>query len=103
VIVAVGYENDGQRATWLMGVGAAMLVVVIGEQCLREHFAGFRSHTLLLAILPPMVLHALVFFAITNAWSGPPTVAVDVAVAAGLGWWLLRTFRRAHDRAVQPA
>lgn len=100
VIFAVGFESDGPRSTWLMGVGAVVLVVVVGEQCLREHFAGFRSHALLLAVLASMALHALVFFAITDAWRGPPTVAVDVALATALGWFLRGRFRSAHERAL---
>jgi hypothetical protein len=54
---------------WLRGVednaallGAGIGAVAIGtiEVSLREHLSGFRSHTLMLAVVPAVVAHSLV-------------------------------------------
>ena len=82
-----------------MSVAALLLAVVVGELCLREHFAGFRSHTLLLAALPVTAVHAFVFLAISDAWSGPLALAVDLALGGLLAWLLHRRFRAPHERA----
>ena len=58
-IFVAGVLTDGSRGAWLLSVGVLVLAVVVVELCLREHFAGFRSHTLLLAMLPVAVLDGL--------------------------------------------
>lgn len=98
-IFAWGFLSDGDGALWLMSVAALLLAVVAGELCLREHLAGFRSHTLLLAALPVMALHAAVFFAISDDWSGPLALATDLALGGALAWLLHKRFRAAHERA----
>ena len=58
VIFGVGYVTS---SPWLVAIGALVLAVVVAELCLREHFAGFRSHALLLAALTVVAAHSLVF------------------------------------------
>jgi hypothetical protein len=57
----------GAIIAWLRGVegngallGAAIGAVVIGtiEVTLREHLSGFRSHTLMLSVLPAIAFHS---------------------------------------------
>ncbi|MEA2192748.1 MAG: hypothetical protein QOI73_2869 [Solirubrobacteraceae bacterium] len=98
-IFVLGLLSDGPRATSLLAVGALVLGVVSGELSLREHFAGFRSHTLLLAVLPVVLVHATTALAITDSYGGQPALAVDAAVAGALAWWLRGRFRAAHERA----
>jgi hypothetical protein len=102
VIFVAGFASDGRRATWLLSVGVAVLAVVVGELCLREHFAGFRSHTLLLAVLPVATAHVVVDVAITDAWAGPVALAFDLALAGALAWFLHARYRAAHERARGP-
>jgi len=101
-ILATGYFSDGRRAAWLLGIGALVLAVVSAELSLREHFAGFRSHTLLLALLPVVALHATIVLAITDDYGGQLGLAVDVVIAGALAWWLHRRFQTAHERAATP-
>jgi hypothetical protein len=98
-IFVIGLLSDGPRATWLLAVGALVLGVVSGELSLREHFAGFRSHTLLLAVLPVVLVHAATVLAVTDSYGGQPALAADAAVAGALAWWLRGRFRAAHERA----
>ena len=53
VLFLIGFA--GRLAVMVAGV--VVLVVVVAELCLREHFAGFRSHSLLLAALPVSAAH----------------------------------------------
>jgi hypothetical protein len=87
----------GAPALLLAGVG--VLVVVVSELCLREHFAGFRSHSILLALLPVTVVHLAIVLLVSDDWRGPPALAVDLAIAGALAWWLQQRFRSAQSRA----
>ncbi len=98
-IFVAGIFGDGSRGAWLLVVGVLVLAVVVVELCLREHFAGFRSHTLLLAVLPVAVLDGVMVRALGDALRGPLVLAAALALAAALGWWLRTRFRAAHERA----
>ena len=94
-IFLIGFA--GAPALLLAGVG--VLVVVVSELCLREHFAGFRSHSILLALLPVTVVHLAIVLLVSEDWRGPPALAVDLAIAGALAWWLQQRFRDAQSRA----
>ncbi|MDQ3677877.1 MAG: hypothetical protein M3401_13950 [Actinomycetota bacterium] len=99
VIFFLGLFATPDRSPELLGTGAIVLAVVVGEMCLREHFAGFRSHSILLALLPVTVLHTFVVYAITPSWTGPVALVVDLALAGALAWFLHGRFRSAHAAA----
>ena len=100
-IFGAGLLTDGANASRLLTISVALLVIAVGELCLREHFGGFRSHTLLLAVLPVAILNGLAVLAFGDAVRGPPVLLLDLALAGALAWLLQRRFARAHDRAVQ--
>jgi hypothetical protein len=99
VIFLAGFASGGTRGAWLLTIGIVVLAVVVAELCLREHFAGFRSHSLLLGLLAVTVVHTGVVLLVTSAWHGPLVLVVDLAVAGGLAWWLQGRFRAAQERA----
>jgi hypothetical protein len=80
------------------GRGRAMLVsgMLLGslgglDTALREHFAGFRSHAMILAAVPAVGLAAILFFA-GVPW--PLVTAVPVLAFAAALPLLLRAYRR---------
>jgi hypothetical protein len=80
------------RTAALVLAGVGVLVVVVAELCLREHFAGFRSHSILLGLLPVTAVHLGVVYAGAASWRGPLALAVDLVLAGALAWWLQRRF-----------
>jgi hypothetical protein len=95
VLFLIGFA--GAPVLLLAGVG--LLVVVVAELCLREHFAGFRSHSILLAMLPVTTVHLGLVVLADLSWRGPLALAVDLAIAGALAWWLQERFRSAQSRA----
>lgn len=69
------------------GLAAVLLGTV--EVTLREHRGGYRSHTMLLSLLPVAVFHTLVALVVTAFTRLPPLanvalLAVDLALFAAL-------------------
>lgn len=95
VLFLIGFT--GAPALLLAGVG--VLVVVVAELCLREHLTGFRSHSILLAMLPVTIVHLALVVLAGLTWRGPLALALDLALAAALAWWLQQRFRVAQERA----
>jgi hypothetical protein len=98
-IFVAGLLGDGRRATWLLTIAVVVLAVVVVELCLREHFAGYRSHTLLLTVLPVAVLDGAIVRLLGATLRGPLVLATALALAGALGWWLQARFRAARERA----
>ncbi len=66
---------------------ASIAAVAIGtfEVTLREHLGGYRSHTVLLAVVPVVVLHSAVLliagaFTSVPRWVNIPLLALDIAI-----------------------
>ena len=95
VLFLIGF--GGAPALLVAGVG--VLVVVVAELCLREHLAGFRSHSIPLAMMPVTTVHLGVVVLGNVTWRGPLALAVDLAIAGGLAWWLRDRFADAQGRA----
>jgi hypothetical protein len=49
VLIVLGFFTTGDRRGVLLGGGFLLVTLAAGELALREHFAGFRSHTVLLS------------------------------------------------------
>ncbi len=70
---------------------AGLVAVAIGtiEVALREHRSGYRSHTLLLALLPTIAFHSIVIlglaaFTQVPRWINIPLLLIDGALATFL-------------------
>jgi hypothetical protein len=78
-------RGEGGHAVLLAGLGAAAVGTI--EVTLREHLAGYRSHTILLALLPAIVFHTCVVLLVAAFAAVPRALdlgllVVDVAIFA---------------------
>jgi hypothetical protein len=85
----VGIRRGVSHGGPVLIAGVAAVVIGTVEVSLREHLSGYRSHTIMLALLPVIVLHSVVVLAVAAATTVPPLLnvamlAVDVAVFAFL-------------------
>jgi hypothetical protein len=85
---------EGTRGGLLVGTG--LLLGSIGglELAIREHFAGYRSHTLVLAGVPALAVLALLFYLAPEAWPPLLRAAAGIAVFAAAAAGLTAIFRR---------
>ncbi len=89
VALVVGFIRHGGPA--LVG-GLVLCVLGVIEVTAREHFSGFRSHTVMLAAVPAVLVEALIAFTV-----GPPALKLLLlvpvaAVFAVCAWFLRRRF-----------
>jgi uncharacterized membrane protein (DUF441 family) len=91
VMLAIGFFSTGDRRGVFIGIGIVLSSLAGGELALREHFAGFRSHTTLLAALCGFAIGALAL--LLGAPKGA-VVIVALVAAAGAFPFLRRAFMR---------
>lgn len=70
---------------------AGLIAVALGtiEVTLREHRSGYRSHTLILALLPVIAFHSIVILALAAftqvpRWINAPLLLIDAALVTFL-------------------
>jgi hypothetical protein len=108
IATVIGVARNFKGAKLLLAGIAAVALGTI-EVTLREHRAGFRSHTLLLSVLPVVAMHSAIVLVVSAFTSAPAALSVgllvlDVAVFAVLFKLLRASFldARARARAGQP-
>jgi hypothetical protein len=98
VLLVIGFVSHGSRGRVLLGCGLGLASLAALELTIREHFAGFRQHTSLLAGAAAVAVAALLY-ALTSL--PQPLPLVIAAAVFGTAWQLLRAaHRRARGRAV---
>jgi hypothetical protein len=91
VLLVWGFFVEGERGATMIIAGLALASLAGLELTIREHFAGFRSHSALLAGAAGAATIAVVIFATRNSF-----IALGAAVVVfGASFWL---FRRAFAR-----
>jgi hypothetical protein len=97
VLIAVGFfSRDSHRGRALLVLGFALASLGGLDTAVREHFAGYRSHTLVLALAPAVAVTVLL------AVAGAPIViipALAVAVFAVIFTLLRGVWHRTRDRS----
>jgi hypothetical protein len=97
-MLVAGFVVQGRRGSAMIAVGLVLGALAGVELSIREHFAGYRSHTLVLAgALGVAVLGALAFLA-PSVWL-PFALAASLAAFALAAWGLTRAFRRRSGQA----
>lgn len=99
VMLVIGLVTGGDRGTLLIGIGLGLAGLGGLELAIREHFAGFRSHSALLAGVPALAVLAMLFY--TETLSPGARVGVAVAVFAASAYGLVTMFRRKAGVAVK--
>ena len=98
VMLVAGFVVQGQRGSAMIGVGLVLGALAGVELSIREHFAGYRSHTLVLSgALAVAVLGALAFLT-PSVWL-PLALVAAIAAFALAAWALTRAFRRRSGQA----
>jgi hypothetical protein len=96
VLIVVGFlSRDSTRGRTLLALGLALGALGGLDTSVREHFAGYRSHTIVLAAFPAVALAVILAVAGLPVYV-PPAAAVIVFVAA------VGALRRVWDRAAAP-
>jgi hypothetical protein len=88
-LIVGGVLTDGGRRGALLGCGFALVSLAGLELALREHFAGYRSHSTLLAGAAAIVIDAPLFI-----WTDLPQIVL-LAIGVGVFVLLLMRLRRA--------
>ncbi|MDX6698014.1 MAG: hypothetical protein QOE65_1411 [Solirubrobacteraceae bacterium] len=91
VIGVAGFVTGGKRGGLMLATAAALGSLAGLELAIREHMAGFKSHTSVLAAAPAVLTMGGLFFA------GAPQVALlgaGIGVFAAAFWALREVFKR---------
>jgi hypothetical protein len=91
ILLVAGFVVQGQRGATMVVAGLALASLAGLELVIREHFAGFRSHSSLLAGAVAAAAIAAAFFATHNRGV---TLLLAVAVFAAAFWFFRRAFMR---------
>lgn len=92
VFIVLGFLNFEERdGRILLVMGLALSSLAGLDTAVRDHFSGFRSHTLLLAGVPTVLTAGGLFYA-RVPW--PAIVAGAIAVLIGSVWFFATQFRK---------
>jgi hypothetical protein len=78
VAAVVGLVIGPARGLPITAGGVVACLMAVLEFTLRDHLSGYRSHSLVLALLFMVAFHSILFF--TAGWMGPLAFAVDLVV-----------------------
>jgi hypothetical protein len=98
VMLIGGFAVQGDRGPVMIAVGLVLGALAGIELSIREHFAGYRSHTLLLSGAAAVAALAALAYLVPAAWL-PAALAVAGAVFALAAWALTGAFRRRSGQA----
>jgi hypothetical protein len=86
ILSVIGFLSEGDRRPVLIVGGLALIAVASCELAIREHFAGYRSHSALLALLLAFGVGAVCWFASEDRY----VVIAGAAIAFGPAFWAMR-------------
>ena len=98
VAVIIGFASGGPRGVTLVAVGLVLGALGGLELSIREHFAGYRSHTTVLSGAVGVGVLAALAFGVPSLWL-PIALAIAVAASGASAWGLTRAFQRRSGRA----
>jgi hypothetical protein len=99
VMLVLGFVVQGPRGSLLIAVGLVLGSLAGLELSVREHFAGYRSHTVLLAGAASIAVLAGLFYVGPEELSPGIRFAAAAATFAVAAWGLTTAFRRRSGQA----
>jgi hypothetical protein len=99
VMLVLGFITQGPRGSLLIAVGLVLGSLAGLELSVREHFAGYRSHTVLLAGAASIAVLAGLFYLGPEELSPGIRFAAAAATFAIAAWGLTAAFRRRAGQA----
>lgn len=95
VMLVLGFfVVGGDRGPILIAAGLALGSIGGLELSIREHLAGYRSHTVVLAGVPALIVLGLLFYLAPEGLPALARAAIGLAVFAGAAALLVRLFSR---------
>jgi Kef-type K+ transport system membrane component KefB len=93
VMLVLGFIDEGRRA---LLIGTGLILGSLGglELSIREHFAGYRSHSTILAGFCALVVLGALFYLRPRGLEPPARLAIGAVVFAAAFWALARAFKR---------
>lgn len=100
VAIALSILEGPERHALALAIGIVAVLLGTLEVTLREHLAGYRSHALLLAVLPAIALHSGLVVAISALTAFPRiATAALLALDAAVVYFLYRLLRARYIEA----
>src|ERR671936_122676 len=93
VMLIAGFVVQGRRGTAMIFIGIVLGSLGGLELAIREHWAGYRSHTLLLSSAAGVAFLAALALLVPSLWF-PVELAIATATFAAAALGLLHVFRR---------
>jgi hypothetical protein len=84
ILIVIAFAGGGSRQGALLGFGFSLISLSAIELSVREHFAGFRSHTTLLSAVCALAV-CVPLFLLTGLPQGAILVAGGVVFALAVG------------------
>lgn len=93
VMIVLGFIDEGRRTLF---IGTGLILGSLGglELSVREHFAGYRSHSTLLAGFCAVVVLGVLFYLKPRGLEPAARLAIAAVVFAVAFWALTRAFKR---------
>jgi hypothetical protein len=94
VLLVTGFLVQGTRGVTMIGAGIALGSLAGLELSIREHFAGYKSHSTVLAGAAAIVVLGLGFFLLPSGWPQGIGLAVGAVVFAAAFYRFREAFKR---------
>jgi hypothetical protein len=91
ILLIVGFFSSGSRSATLIAAGLALGMLAGLELSIREHFAGYKSHSTVLAGFPTVVLLGIGFW---QEWPQPVNLLAGALVFAAVFYLMREAFKR---------
>lgn len=92
MLILGAFVVSGDRGPILIAAGLALGSIGGLELSIREHLAGYRSHTLVLAGVPALIVLGLLFYLAPEGLPPLARAAIGLAVFAAAAALLMRLF-----------